>query len=148
MIPDIHLLMDKANRKLFTRIISESEHPLTSKLLENRSIRSRSSWFKPHFARTVAYQNSFVKKYMWIELNGIEKLFTNDNASSISNNKARPKSISFACAKEAIMTKSRPAKPKVRIANHAEIIILLAQESPIINDSSARSLNSYLIVDL
>ena len=50
-----------------------------------------------------------IVKYLRIELNGSEKLYTNDNASSISNNKARPKYISVACAKETIMTKSQPA---------------------------------------
>ena len=50
---------------------------------------------------------------MRIVLNGCEKLYTNYNVSSISNNKARPKYISVACAKETIMTKSQPAKPKV-----------------------------------
>ena len=54
--------------------------------------------------RIVLYKNT---------LDGSEKLYTNDNSSSISNKKARPKSICVACVKETIMSKFRPAKPKV-----------------------------------
>ena len=56
-------------------------------------------------------------KYLRIELNGSEKLCKNDNASSISNNKALPKYSSVACAKETNMTKSQPSKPKVILLN-------------------------------
>ena len=63
-IPDIHSTIDEANRKLFSRTLSELVEPLTAKLINKRSLRSKNSGIKPNHDRTSAYESSFVQKYL------------------------------------------------------------------------------------
>ena len=59
---DIHEYMEKINLRLLNRILAEHDHPLTQKLIEKRSLRSRGQGIKPNIAKKVSYSNSFVQK--------------------------------------------------------------------------------------
>ena len=83
---DIHDIIDENNRKLIARILAEPGHPLTRKLQLTRSARSRNAGFKPNFAKSNAYSNSFLQKYLRaLNNNGISDQYTNSNKSKNSN---------------------------------------------------------------
>ena len=85
---DINDIIDENNRILITRILAEPGHPLTRKLQLTRSARSCNSGFKPYFAKSSAYSNSFLQKYLRaLNNNGISDQYTNGKKSKDSNYK-------------------------------------------------------------
>jgi len=79
-LPDIPTVIDTTCRKLLERILSETSHPLTSKL--RRTAKCRGSLnIKPALAKTKAYSDSFVQKFLRVLRDGQSDLYTNNNAS-------------------------------------------------------------------
>ena len=80
---NIHEIMDENNRRFISRILSETDHTLTRKLQITRSTRSRNLGFKQNLAKSKAYSNSLVQKYLRaLNNNGLDDLYTNNNKSA------------------------------------------------------------------
>jgi hypothetical protein len=80
-VDSIEHLIENTCTKLLKRILADENHPLTQKI--PRVGRSKSSFvFKNNRARTTAYANSFVQKFIRFIRDGNDKLYTNRSMKS------------------------------------------------------------------
>jgi hypothetical protein len=88
---------------LLKRILSDSSHPLTTKLPKNEYTHNKNTVFRTSIAKTNAYANSFVQKHLKAIRDGTTNLYLNNNTMAITKNKVAeqaPKTITIGSIKE------------------------------------------------